>query len=366
MAKLILKNLNKTYHHDVKAVKNVNLVVEKNEFLVLVGPSGCGKSTILRMIAGLEEITQGEIFIDDVKVNDISPKDRNIAMVFQNYALYPHMNVYDNLAFALKMRKMPKTDIAKKIKEVAAILEIENLLQRKPKQLSGGQRQRVALGRAIIREPRIFLMDEPLSNLDAKLRGQMRAEICRLYKKLNTTMIYVTHDQTEAMTMGTSIVVLKDGVIQQADNPSNIYQRPVNTFVAGFIGTPPMNLLHAKVVEAGDGCAAQFRQGLMILSAEDSQILKSGGYINKEIILGIRSEDIQIADENPQMQSVCGEVDVIENLGSELYVHFNTENGELLTRVHPENPVLPGERKFLTFHLNKMHLFDKESGERID
>lgn len=365
MTKLCLENLNKVYDRKVVAVKDVNLVIEDKEFLVLVGPSGCGKSTILRMIAGLEEITEGNIFIGDTKVNDVQPKDRDIAMVFQNYALYPHMNVYNNLAFALKMKKVPKKEIAQKIQAVAEILEIEELLQRKPKQLSGGQRQRVALGRAIIREPKICLMDEPLSNLDAKLRGQMRAEICRLYKRLNTTMVYVTHDQTEAMTMGSEIVVLKDGIIQQVDTPNNIYQWPANTFVASFIGTPPMNLIDAEIIEKDGQLLVSFHQGSFVLPVENRTVIEAKGYVGKPITFGIRGEDIVLSNSDVNMQPIIGIVDVIENLGAELNIYFKTENGDLIAKVHPGTEVKMEEKVNLFFDVNKVHLFDKETGNRI-
>jgi multiple sugar transport system ATP-binding protein len=365
MAKLCLENLNKVYDGNVVAVKDVNLVIEDKEFLVLVGPSGCGKSTILRMIAGLEDITSGNIFIGDTRVNDVLPKDRDIAMVFQNYALYPHMSVYNNLAFALKIRKMPKQEIAEKVRKVAEILEIEELLQRKPKQLSGGQRQRVALGRAIIRETRICLMDEPISNLDAKLRGQMRAEICRLYKRLNTTMVYVTHDQTEAMTMGSKIVVLQDGIIQQVDTPNNIYQKPANTFVAGFIGTPPMNLINAEIIEKDSKLLVRFQQGSFMLPEESKIVIEAKGYVGKPINFGIRAEDIVLSNADVQMQPIVGTVDVIENLGAESHIHFNTQNGELIVKVHPGTEVRMEEKVDLYFDVNKVHLFDKETSKRI-
>lgn len=365
MARLVLKNLNKLYDRNVVAVRDVNLVIEDKEFVVLVGPSGCGKTTILRMIAGLEEITAGDIFIGETKVNDVQPKDRDIAMVFQNYALYPHMTVYDNMAFALKMRKMPKAEIKKRVMSSAKLLGIEALLTRKPRQLSGGQRQRVALGRAIVRKPQAFLMDEPLSNLDAKLRVQMRSELYRLYKRLNTTVIYVTHDHTEAMTMGTRIVVLKDGEIQQADTPAQIYQRPSNTFVAGFIGTPPMNFIKGKVVRQDDKALVRFNQGYIVLPQDKSAFLEAKGYIDQEITLGVRGEDIILADVDPDIQSIAGEVEVVENLGAELNVHFNTLIGELVAKVHAGTKVRAGERVKLFFNIDKIHLFDRETGIRI-
>ena len=296
MANLSLKHIYKVYQGDVTAVKDFNLEIEDKEFIVFVGPSGCGKSTTLRMIAGLEDISQGELYIGDKLVNNVEPKERDIAMVFQNYALYPHMSVYDNMAFALKLRKVPKAEIEEKVHEAARILDIEHLLKRKPKALSGGQRQRVALGRAIVRKPKVFLMDEPLSNLDAKLRVQMRTEIIKLYRKLETTFIYVTHDQVEAMTMGTRIVVMKDGVIQQVDTPQNIYNNPANLFVAGFIGSPQMNFLNGTIENDGDGLVAVFN-GNREIPAEKAKVLKADGYVGKEVIFGIRPEHISDKDE---------------------------------------------------------------------
>ena len=297
MANLSLKHIYKVYQGDVTAVKDFNLEIEDKEFIVFVGPSGCGKSTTLRMIAGLEDISQGELYIGDKLVNDVEPKERDIAMVFQKYALYPLMSVYDNMAFALKLRKVPKAEIEEKVHEAARILDIEHLLKRKPKALSGGQRQRVALGRAIVRNPKVFLMDEPLSNLDAKLRVQMRTEIIKLYRKLETTFIYVTHDQVEAMTMGTRIVVMKDGVIQQVDTPQNIYNNPANLFVAGFIGSPQMNFLNGTIESDGDGLVAVFNGNRIEIPVEKAKVLKADGYVGKEVIFGIRPEHISDKDE---------------------------------------------------------------------
>ena len=277
MASLSLKNVTKVYPNGFVGVKDFNLEIADKEFIIFVGPSGCGKSTTLRMIAGLEEISSGELKIGDKVVNDVEPKDRDIAMVFQNYALYPHMSVYDNMAFGLKLRKVPKAEIDKLVHEAAKILDIEHLLDRKPKALSGGQRQRVAMGRAIVREPKVFLMDEPLSNLDAKLRVQMRIEISKLHQRLGTTIIYVTHDQTEAMTLGTRIVVLKDGVIQQVDTPQNLYDKPANKFVAGFIGSPQMNLIDAKVVQVGNQVHVQFGNADITLPDEKGKVLVQKG-----------------------------------------------------------------------------------------
>ncbi|MFA5385147.1 MAG: sn-glycerol-3-phosphate ABC transporter ATP-binding protein UgpC [Eubacteriales bacterium] len=362
MAKLLLENLTKVYDNKVAAVKDVNLSIEDKEFLVMVGPSGCGKSTILRMIAGLEEVTSGNIFIGETRVNDIPPKDRDIAMVFQNYALYPHMSVYNNLAFSLKMKGIDKEEIKRRVFDTAKILEIEELLKRKPKQLSGGQKQRVALGRAIIRDPKVFLLDEPLSNLDAKLRVQLRAEIYRLYKRLNTTIIYVTHDQTEAMTMGSKIVVLKDGVIQQVGTPQNIYKKPLNTFVAGFIGTPPMNLLEAEI---NDELSVRFQQFYFTLEEKHKEVIRSSGYAGKKVIFGIRAEEITTSQSECSMGPVTGEVEVIENLGSELNVYINTIDGDLVTKVHPGTEIRIEDQIKLYFNTGQIHLFDKDNGKRI-
>ena len=294
MASLSLKNVCKVYPNGFVAVKDFNLEIADQEFIIFVGPSGCGKSTTLRMIAGLEEISSGELWIGDKLVNDVEPKDRDIAMVFQNYALYPHMSVYDNMAFGLKLRKVPKAEIDKSVHEAAKILDIEHLLDRKPKALSGGQRQRVAMGRAIVRSPKVFLMDEPLSNLDAKLRVQMRVEISKLHKRLQTTIIYVTHDQTEAMTLGTRIVVLKDGIIQQVDTPQNLYNTPNNIFVAGFIGSPQMNLIDATVAQEGSQVTLKMSDDVIIkLPAEKSKKLIDGGYVGKTVVVGIRPEDVK-------------------------------------------------------------------------
>ncbi len=358
---------------DVEVVKDFHLEIKDREFLVLVGPSGCGKSTTLRMIAGLEEISEGNLYIGDRQVNDVPPKDRDIAMVFQSYALYPHMNVYQNMAFGLKLRKFPKKEIDKRIREAARILDIEHLLDRKPKALSGGQRQRVALGRAIVREPQVFLMDEPLSNLDAKLRVQMRTEISKLHQRLQTTFIYVTHDQTEAMTMGDRIVVMKDGVIQQAASPNDIYNHPANQFVAGFIGSPSMNFLEGKLQQE-NGQLRFITDGWSVsLSPEKENWLKQSGYDGKQVVLGIRPEDLYMKgsrirqDENIlQAESFVAEVDVLENMGSEYYIYFhNIGNREMIARVEAESGITPQSRVELTANINKIHLFDKESEQSI-
>ena len=293
MASLLLKNVTKKYPNGFVAVKEFNLEIKDKEFIIFVGPSGCGKSTTLRMIAGLEDISSGELYIDDKLVNDVEPKDRDIAMVFQNYALYPHMSVYDNMAFGLKLRKTPKDEIDQKVRNAARILDLEHLLDRKPKALSGGQRQRVAMGRAIVRSPKVFLMDEPLSNLDAKLRGQMRVEISKLHQRLETTIIYVTHDQTEAMTLGTRIVVMKDGVIQQVDSPQNLYDKPCNKFVAGFIGAPQMNMIDAAVGKDGSDVTLSFGGHTVALPEGKAKKLEEAGYVGKTVTLGIRPEDLK-------------------------------------------------------------------------
>lgn len=364
MAGLKLKDITKRYDNGFEAVKKFNLDIEDREFIVFVGPSGCGKSTTLRMIAGLEEISDGELYIGDRLVNDVAPKDRNIAMVFQNYALYPHMTVYDNMAFALKIRKVARDDIDKKVKAAAAILDIEHLLDRKPKALSGGQRQRVAMGRAIVRSPEVFLMDEPLSNLDAKLRGQMRIEIAKLYHELNTTFIYVTHDQTEAMTLGTRIVVMKDGIAQQIDSPREIYENPQNVFVAGFIGSPQMNFIPAYIIEEGGKILVEVLDKKIELSKEKQDILREQGYIEREVILGIRPENIKCiinginADGNTVFKS---KIEVFENLGAETYLHIKEGKKTIVIKTATaDNAPTEGEIEYM-FDLNKVYLFDKET-----
>ena len=368
MASLSLKNINKTYPNGFVAVHDFNLEIEDKEFIIFVGPSGCGKSTTLRMIAGLEEITSGELWIGDKLVNDVEPKDRDIAMVFQNYALYPHMSVYDNMAFGLKLRKTPKDKIDKLVHEAAKILDIEHLLDRKPKALSGGQRQRVAMGRAIVRNPKVFLMDEPLSNLDAKLRVQMRIEISKLHQRLETTIIYVTHDQTEALTLGTRIVVMKDGVIQQVDAPIDLYQRPKNLFVAGFIGSPQMNFIESKVVKSGSDVMLMFGSHSIKLPENKAQILLDKGYENKTVIMGIRPEDIK--DEEIFINStpdgvIEATIKVYEMLGAEVFLYFSIDQFELTVRVNPRTNARPGDTIKLAFDLSKIHVFDKETEKII-
>lgn len=368
MASLSLRNIYKTYTGGFTAVKDFSLEIEDKEFIIFVGPSGCGKSTTLRMIAGLEEITEGELYIGDKLMNDVVPKDRDIAMVFQNYALYPHMTVFENMAFGLKLRKVPKDEIKRKVNEAAQILGIEHLLDRKPKALSGGQRQRVALGRAIVREPKVFLMDEPLSNLDAKLRVQMRTEIGRLHKRLQTTFIYVTHDQTEAMTMGSRIVVMKDGIIQQVDTPSNLYLYPCNMFVAGFIGSPQMNFINVTVDCKPEGTF--LRSGDFVVKLPDGKGKKEEvqAYNGKEIIMGIRPEDMDDSEASiAAYPDSITEVDIslTEMMGAETYLYFQIEGIDMTARVNPRSTAKHGERIKLALDTNKIHLFDKDTEEVI-
>ncbi|WP_058486742.1 ABC transporter ATP-binding protein [Defluviitalea phaphyphila] len=364
MAELKLKNIYKKYPNGFVAVKDFNLDIADKEFIIFVGPSGCGKSTTLRMIAGLEEITSGELWIGDKLCNDVAPKDRDIAMVFQNYALYPHMTVYDNMAFGLKLRKVPKEEIDKRVREAAKILDIDHLLDRKPKALSGGQRQRVAMGRAIVREPKVFLMDEPLSNLDAKLRVQMRTEISKLHQRLQTTFIYVTHDQTEAMTLGTRIVVLKDGIIQQVDTPNNLYTKPINLFVAGFIGSPQMNFIETKVVKRGEDVVLTFGKEEIKLPAVKAKKLIEGGYVGKEVIMGIRPEDIHdepaFLQASPESIINCN-VEVTEMLGAEVYLYMVCEGQNITARVDPRSQAKPGDNIKVALDVNRIHVFDKET-----
>lgn len=374
MAGLNLKGIYKRYPGGVTAVGDFNLDIEDKEFIVLVGPSGCGKSTTLRMIAGLEDISEGELYIDDKLMNETPPKDRDIAMVFQNYALYPHMTVFDNMAFGLKLRKMPKEQIKQRVTEAARILDIEHLLDRKPKALSGGQRQRVALGRAIVREPKVFLMDEPLSNLDAKLRGQMRAEINKLHKRLQTTFIYVTHDQTEAMTMGTRIVVMKSGLIQQVDTPNNLYLYPCNLFVAGFIGSPQMNFIESKLLKEGDDYLVEFgsedtktRAGVKYkikLPASKNKDNCLEAYAGKEVIMGIRPENVHNEEDLIAIHKdglVEADVEVTELMGAETYLYMNCEGQSINARVSPTNTARPGDKITIAFETAKIHLFDKDT-----
>ena len=368
MASLSLKNVCKVYPNGFVAVKDFNLDVADKEFIIFVGPSGCGKSTTLRMIAGLEEISSGELWIGDKLVNDVEPKDRDIAMVFQNYALYPHMTVYDNMSFGLKLRKVPKPEIDKLVHEAAKILGIEQLLDRKPKALSGGQRQRVAMGRAIVRNPKVFLMDEPLSNLDAKLRVQMRIEIQKIHQRLETTIIYVTHDQTEAMTLGTRIVVLKDGIIQQVDTPQNLYDKPCNVFVAGFMGSPQMNLINAKVVQSGEDVVLMFGGNTIKLPEGKAQKLIEAGYVDTTVIMGIRPEDLNdsevIINANPDCV-IKATIRVYELLGAEVFLYFDIDEVNCTARVNPRTTARPGDTIKLGIDMTKLHIFDKDTEQVI-
>ena len=364
MASLSLQHINKTYPNGFEAVKDFNLEIADKEFIIFVGPSGCGKSTTLRMIAGLEEISSGELKIDGRVVNDVEPKDRDIAMVFQNYALYPHMTVFDNMAFGLKLRKVPKDEIKKKVEEAAKILDLEKLLDRKPKALSGGQRQRVAMGRAIVRNPKVFLMDEPLSNLDAKLRVQMRSEIASLHNRLKATIIYVTHDQTEAMTLGTRIVVLKDGVIMQVDSPQKLYNEPNNLFVAGFIGSPQMNFIDAVCKVEGERVTLNFEKTSVVLPPAKAKKLIDGGYNGKTVVMGIRPEDIgdsQIEIEAHKDTVFETDVTGYELLGSEVLLYFNVAGTAMTAKVDSRTTARMGDHITLAIDPEKIHCFDKET-----
>ena len=364
MASLSLKHIYKKYPGGVTAVSDFNLEVKDKEFLVLVGPSGCGKTTTLRMIAGLEEITEGELFIGDQLVNDVAPKDRKIAMVFQNYALYPHMTVSENMAFGLKLNKTPKEEIKRRVEEAARILDITHLLDRKPKALSGGQKQRVALGRAIVRNPMVFLLDEPLSNLDAKLRAAMRTELTKLHKKVQTTFIYVTHDQVEAMTMATRIVVMKDGLIQQVDTPQNLYDTPVNIFVAGFIGTPQMNFINGSLEKKGDDVYFNFENVSIKLPAEKANNPALADYIGKEVVAGLRPECIH--DEPMQLAALADSsldvfVDVTELMGAEIYLYLTIGETNLIARVSSRSASRAGDTIKVAFDTSRLHIFDKDT-----
>ena len=358
MASLSLKNICKVYENGFEAVKDFNLEVEDKEFIIFVGPSGCGKSTTLRMIAGLEEISSGELRIDGKIMNDVEPKDRDIAMVFQNYALYPHMTVYDNMAFGLKLRKVPKDQIKAKVEEAARILDLEKLLDRKPKALSGGQRQRVAMGRAIVRNPKVFLMDEPLSNLDAKLRVQMRSEIASLHNRLGATIIYVTHDQTEAMTLGTRIVVLKDGVIMQVDSPQKLYNKPNNLFVAGFIGSPQMNFIDAECVVNGNKALLNYGDFSVELPEAKAKKLIDGNYNGKKVVLGIRPEDISYGAGAATIES---EVTGYELLGAEALIYCVVAGANVTAKVGADVVAKYGDKITLSLNPEKIHVFDKET-----
>lgn len=364
MANLNLQHIYKTYAGGVTAVSDFCLDIEDKEFIVLVGPSGCGKSTTLRMIAGLEEISSGELYIGDRLVNDVAPADRDIAMVFQNYALYPHMTVFENMAFALKLRKVPKDEIKQRVTEAAKILDIEHLLDRKPAALSGGQRQRVALGRAIVREPKVFLMDEPLSNLDAKLRVQMRTEISKLHHKLQTTFIYVTHDQTEALTMGTRIVVMKNGFVQQIDTPLNLYNKPCNMFVAGFIGSPQMNFVTCKATDKNGDIYLEFGGNSIKLPQGVAAKVKDADCLEKEVVLGIRPEDLHDEESfislNPDAV-IDADVEVTEMMGAETYLYLKVHGEAFTARVNPRSTAAVGDKIKIGVDVNKIHLFDKDT-----
>ncbi len=366
MAEVTLKNVTKIYEGGQVAAKDININVNDKEFVVLVGPSGCGKSTTLRMIAGLEEITSGELFIDNIKVNDVSPKDRDIAMVFQNYALYPHMTVYENMAFGLKLRKFPKEEIKARVTDAAKILGLEDYLTRKPKALSGGQRQRVAVGRAIVRKPKVFLFDEPLSNLDAKLRVQMRTEISKLHQNLGATMIYVTHDQTEAMTMGDRIVIMKDGLIHQVDTPLNLYNNPINKFVAGFIGSPSMNFIEGNLVQE-DGILFKSKGKILNLKLNASLAERLKNYVGKPLWLGIRPEDIYDTDSFGRNNGAQIEVrlEVVEPMGNEIFLYFTIDSFQFVGRIPAREKPEPNTNKTLSIDLNKLHFFDAESEKKI-
>lgn len=359
MPTIELKGISKKYDkNDHYSVKNINLTIEEKEFIVLVGPSGCGKSTVLRMIAGLENITDGDLTMNNRRMNDVEPKDRDIAMVFQNYALYPHMSVYDNMAFGLKIRKVPKKEIAEKVEKAAHILGLTDLLKRKPKALSGGQRQRVALGRAIVRNSNVFLMDEPLSNLDAKLRVQMRAEITKLHRRLGTTTIYVTHDQTEAMTMASRIVILKDGIIQQIGTPREVYKSPNNRFVASFIGSPGMNFITGK--EKDHRFMIEDEAVCYELSASQMKSIEHNGH--KPILLGIRPENIEISATKTPLQAT---IDFIETIGAEMFVHAKIANQMIIIKCTADETLQIGMAIYIAFNQEDVYLFDQESERRL-
>ncbi|MGM0378300.1 MAG: ABC transporter ATP-binding protein [Bacillota bacterium] len=356
MAKVTLEKVNKVYPNGFEAIESIDLEIKDKEFMVFVGPSGCGKTTTLRMIAGLEEITGGKLSIGDQVVNEVAPKDRDIAMVFQNYALYPHMTVYDNMAFGLKLKKVDKDEIDQRVKNAGEILGITPLLDRKPKQLSGGQRQRVALGRAIVRDPKVFLMDEPLSNLDAKLRVEMRAELSKLHHELDTTFVYVTHDQTEAMTMGTRICILNEGEIQQVADPQTIYDSPANVFVGGFIGSPQMNFIDAKVTEKNSDIFVKYFDVMVKLNETRGNILKEKGYVGKEVILGARPEHAFISE-----KGLDSKVEVMELLGSETYLYLTVDGQKVVIGIDPDYDVSVEDEVTFEFREDKINLFDKET-----
>ena len=361
-----MKGVSKIFPGNVWAIKDINLGIENKEFVVFVGPSGCGKSTTLRIIAGLEDASHGDVYIGNQLVNHIPPKDRNIAMVFKNYALYPHMSVYENMAFGLKLRKYPRAEIDARVRESAVILGIEGLLHRKPRELSGGQRQRVAVGRAIVRKPLVFLFDEPLSNLDAKMRVVMRTEIKKLHIRLQTTMIYVTHDQTEAMTLGDRIVVMKDGLIQQIADPITLYDRPVNRFVAGFIGTPPMNFVRGTIIKK-DG-KFYFNEGKFRVKIIDPMVKPIAPYLDKDVVFGIRPEDMYdklFVSEAPSENTIKATCEVIEPMGSESYLYLNTGRSSLIAKVGGHDKPAINQDMDVVFDMAKVHFFDKDTDKTI-
>ncbi len=370
MASLSLKHIYKKYPGGVTAVSDFNLEIKDKEFLVFVGPSGCGKTTTLRMIAGLEEISEGELYIGDQLVNDVAPKDRKIAMVFQNYALYPHMSVFENMAFGLKLNKTPKEEINRRVEEAARILDITHLLDRKPKALSGGQKQRVALGRAIVRHPKVFLLDEPLSNLDAKLRATMRTELTKLHQRVGTTFVYVTHDQVEAMTMATRIVVMKDGLIQQVDTPQNLYDKPCNIFVAGFIGTPQMNFINGVLNKKGDDLFFSFEEGAYTIKLDENKAKDEAlvPYYGKEVILGIRPEGLKDDERSLEAfadSSLEAYVDVTELMGAEIYLYLKMGETNLISRVPSPSQSRAGDKIKIAFDTSRIHIFDKDTERYI-
>lgn len=362
MSGISFKNVKKVYGNII-AVDNFNLEIADKEFVILVGPSGCGKSTTLRMIAGLEEISEGELKIGDIVVNDIAPKDRDIAMVFQNYALYPHMTVFENMAFCLKLRKISKNIIQEKVNEAAKILDIQHLLTRKPKALSGGQRQRVALGRAMVRNPKVFLLDEPLSNLDAKLRTQMRSEISKLHQKLGTTFVYVTHDQTEAMTMGDRIVVMKDGIIQQVDTPYNLFNYPSNIFVAGFIGSPQMNFLEGTLQKQENNFFVNMGKNKIFLPASKYKNLND--YLNKKVIIGIRPDNINEAENTTDNNVFSAKVDIVEMIGTHINIYFEFEGCKIIGKFSPTANIKVGNNILFKLDEERIHLFDSITEKTI-
>ncbi|GAB3896310.1 ABC transporter ATP-binding protein [Spirosoma agri] len=368
MAEVILRHIAKAYAGGPRVIKDVTIDVKDREFVVLVGPSGCGKSTLLRMIAGLEEITDGDLLLDGQRINDLAPKDRDIAMVFQNYALYPHMTVYDNMAFGLKLRNMSKDDIRQRVTQAANMLEIETLLDRKPKDMSGGQRQRVAIGRAIVRNPKVFLFDEPLSNLDAKLRGQTRIELQKLHRDLQATMIYVTHDQVEAMTLGDRIVVLRGGDVMQYDTPLMLYNQPVNLFVAGFIGTPPMNFLPGRITREGGTVRFESVEGTVQVALETAGNTLMTSPIGREVVMGIRAEQIRVRLADLQERNSTGirtSIDAIEHMGSEVLAYFTVERRRFIAKLPGDTKLEFGQSVFLSWDIGKVHFFDAQTEQVI-